>query len=141
MSDANEPNMRMQFETPTWTFLGWLWGVVGFLAATAYLMGWYFIFAAPLILAYFVLSLIISSFAESTEVALIVLSPLALWFLMWQVFCFVGPACLELLRSVGLFLQRAHCLTPSSAIAVVRQRRVCASHQLLNLMGWLFRKI
>lgn len=106
-----------------------------------YLMGWYFLFAAPLVLICLTLAALVSPFTESFEtsmgVASLVMSPLSIWFLVWQFFYFVGPAYIDILRSVGFFLHRAQSLPPTSAIAMVKQRRRHASQQFSNLLNWL----
>jgi hypothetical protein len=133
--------MPAQIETPPWTLFGWLWGVVGLYAAMLYLMGWYFLFAAPFILGFMALAAIFSSFTNDFEISLgmvsLVMSPLSIWFLIWQFFYFLGPAFIDIVRSAGFFLQRAQSLTPKSAIAMMRQRRMHASQQLSNLLNWL----
>lgn len=133
--------MPTQIDTPPWTLSGWLWGMVGIYAAMLYVGVWYFLFMAPLILVTIALEVVISSSAEnvdsSLEIASLVMSYLSYGFLIWQFFCFVGPTSLDILRSSGLFMQRAHSLTPTSAIAMMRQRRKHASQQLSNLLSWL----
>lgn len=129
--------MPTQADTPPWTLSGWLWGIVSLYAAMLYLMGWYFLFSTPLILALIALAAIISSFTTNFDTALglasFIMSPFSIWFLIWQLFYFLGPAVIDILRSVGFFLQRAHSLTPGSSIAMVRQRRMLASQQLSRL--------
>jgi hypothetical protein len=135
------PVVPPQIDIPPWTLSGWLWGMVGLCAAMLYIMGWYLLFAAPLTIVFVTLVVVINAFTESFDVALgiasFALSPLSIWFLTWQFFYFVGPAYIDILRSVGIPLLGAHRLTPMSAIAMVRQRRMRASAQLSNLLNWL----
>lgn len=133
--------MPSKIVTRPWTLFGWLWGIVGIYVAMLYLMGWYLLFATPLMLLFFTLRVLISyfstSFEDSLVIAIIVMSPFSIWFVIWQLFYFVGPAYIDILRSVGLFLQRAHSLTPTSALAMMRQRRTRSSQQMLSLVSWL----
>lgn len=130
--------MPTQIDTPPWTLSRWLLGIVGLYAAMLYLMGWYLLFAAPLILVLVALATIIGSFTADFDTAFglasVIMSPLSIGFLIWQFFYFIGPAFIDILRSAGFFLQRAHSLTPRSAIAMVRQRRMHASKQILRLL-------
>jgi ABC-type Na+ efflux pump permease subunit len=126
--------------TPRWTFSGWLWGIVGLYAAMGYIAWWYFLYAIPLLLVFSVLTYFISSFVESTmsslSMASMILSPLSIWFLLWQFFYFVMPAYFDIIRLSGLFFQRAHHLTPMTALATVRVWRVRASSQFLSVLRW-----
>ncbi|MFY0622899.1 MAG: hypothetical protein JXQ89_14535, partial [Pelagimonas sp.] len=66
--------MPSQTDTPPWTLSGWLWGIMGLCAAMLYLMGWYFLFAAPLVLIFVMLAALVSPFTESFEASLGVVS-------------------------------------------------------------------
>ncbi|MEP3636539.1 MAG: hypothetical protein ABJN14_04680 [Paracoccaceae bacterium] len=133
--------MSQQFETLPWTLAAWLWGIMGVFAAIFYLIGWYFRFALPLILLVFVLAIGVSFFASSfdtsLQIALFISSPLSVWFVTWQFFYFVGPVYTDIRRSTGFFLQRAQNLTPMSAIAMMRQRRMQATRQWSGFTNWL----
>ena len=138
----NKLYMPKQIDSRSWTLDGWLQGMVGLYAAFCYVMGWYFLFSAPLLFTVILLAAIINAcfsveFATSLGFASFVLSPFSIWFLTWQLLSFFGPAYIDLFRSAGIFTQRAHLMTPESAIAMVRKRRVYASNQLSALFRGL----
>lgn len=134
-----------EIDTPSWTPWGWLWGYIGVFAAFVYMYGWYFIFAAPLMVMFAVLNIISGIFVEDPQnamsIVLLVLSPFSLWFVFWQFSSFIGPSFLDIIRAVGFFLQRAHHNTPSSLIAIVRGRRQNASKQFMNVSNRLTSRI
>ncbi|MEO9516354.1 MAG: hypothetical protein ABJH45_26575 [Paracoccaceae bacterium] len=110
-------------------------------AAMVYLIGWCFRFALPLLFLFSALAIgarfFAGSFDASLEISILILSPLSIWFVLWQVFYFGGPAYNDLLGSTGFFLQKAHSLTPMSAIAMVRHRRMQATRQWSGFLNWL----
>ena len=126
---------------PAWTFLGWIWGLVGFLFATFYMLIWYFIFAIPLLVVFAIIAIFVSHFGginnDPMGLATLILSPISITFLLWQFFAFIGPAYFDILRAVGFFLQRAHHLTPAKSIEIVKRRRTHVTKQLGKMISWL----
>ena len=64
-----------QIDTPPWTLSGWLWGLVGLFSAMLYLMGWYFLFASPLILVFLAIATVVSFFAVNFDSAFAASAP------------------------------------------------------------------
>ncbi|MEM6620431.1 MAG: hypothetical protein AAF631_14200 [Pseudomonadota bacterium] len=132
MATQNSPGSS----APSWTLASWILGQFSVLIAFAYIMGWYFLFAVPLLALFAVVAFVASFFdlgsSDPIGFASLVLSPLSFAFLIWQFFGFVGPAYIDIVRAVGILTQRAHQLTPTKALALVKARRLAATNFVLK---------
>lgn len=130
------PSNKEQF-----TFVNWVWGNIGIFLAMWYVLGWYFLFALPLIIVFFGISLVVKLVVEdqviAMNIAMWILSPLSITFLIWQILHFAGPAYFDICKAMGFFGQRVHQYPPRKALALVRARRVVATEQFYRFLRWL----
>ncbi|WP_424832052.1 hypothetical protein [Ruegeria sp.] len=103
----------------------------------AYIGGWYFLFALPL-MAVFAISFAVTFWITggnetAVGISLILLSPISLAFLVWQVARFVGPAYVGIIQKCGIIWQRAHHFSPADLLGSVRKQRQIASADVLKL--------
>ncbi|MEX0329236.1 MAG: hypothetical protein AB3N07_10980 [Ruegeria sp.] len=124
-------------EQTSWTLYRWLAGNVGLLLAMTYMMGWYFLFSAPL-LALFGLSATLVYFITGNDegalgITALLLSPLSMTFLVWQLTRFIGPASVGLFRLSGFFGQNVHRFSPLDLLGFVRTHRQIATADLRRL--------
>ena len=141
MTATNSPD----FETPTWTLSGWNWGNVAVLLAFHCLMMWYFILTAPLLILFAIIVFIVNTVPEGVRdaagLASLIVSPISITFLFWQIFGYIAPAHFGILRAVAAFTQRAHHLTPAKSLAIVWKRRIHTTKQPVGFIGWMKRML
>jgi hypothetical protein len=120
-----------------WSPIRWINGIFGAVLAMAYVAGWYYLFALPLIAVYafgFALALWITGSSETTtRVSIVLLSPVSLTFLAWQMARFVGPAYLGIVQKCGIFFQRAHRWSAAEIVGSACKQREIASADVRRL--------